>query len=168
MFVTLTGFGEELSPFPFYHHHNCRARQIGCTEQPVTTTNNLKTAFPCPSSIKFAPTESRARSNSPACRDGVFFLRAFGMREERWDEMRGVGIGTASDAALEETSCKGTSLSDACLVHSVAPERSALLRAAAPLHPNSIAPDAGAFFRKIASREAEAMVEVGGPAERLS
>ncbi|KAJ6474757.1 hypothetical protein C8R45DRAFT_935283 [Mycena sanguinolenta] len=85
------------------------------------------------SSIKFAPAESHACSNSPAYRDGFV-----GIQKERWQEARGVGIGTAGDAALEEISrvhrlvsrrsWKGSSLSDACRVYSVAPEPSALLR----------------------------------------
>jgi hypothetical protein len=60
----------------------------------------------------------------------VSFLRALGIQKERWQEARGVGIGTAGDAALEEISrvhrlvsrrsWKGSSLSDACPVHSVA------------------------------------------------
>lgn len=68
----------------------------------------------------------------------VFFYGLLGCREERWHEVHGVGIGTPDDAALEETSCvhhlvsrrswKGSTFSDTCLVHSVAPERSALLR----------------------------------------
>jgi hypothetical protein len=61
------------------------------------------------SSIKFAPAELRARSNSPACRDGFvgewlyyrFLSRAFWIQK---DEAHGVGIGTADDAALEEIS----------------------------------------------------------------
>ncbi|KAJ7820965.1 hypothetical protein B0H13DRAFT_1921056 [Mycena leptocephala] len=82
---------------------DCRVRQIGCTEEPVTCTNNLNTAFPAPSSIKFAAAESRACGNSPAYRDGVWVVILLFIKRE-WQEARGVGIGIAGDAALEEIS----------------------------------------------------------------
>ncbi|KAJ6522925.1 hypothetical protein DFH09DRAFT_1096885 [Mycena vulgaris] len=127
------------------------------------------------SSIKFAPAESCACSNRPACRDGFvggwlyypFLLRAFGMQEERWHEARGAGMGTAGDAALEDIS-----LSDTCLVHFVAPEPSTLLRERFELPllctPTVLRWMPGAFIRMLTSREAEDMVVVGESAERLS
>ncbi|KAJ7906889.1 hypothetical protein B0H13DRAFT_1880199 [Mycena leptocephala] len=107
---------------------DCRVRQIGCTEEPVTCTNNLNTAFPRPASS--SPQQNRARAATVQHTEMGLL--------ERWQEARGVGIGIAGDAALEEISrvhrfvsrrsWKGSSLSDACPVHSVAPEPSALLR----------------------------------------
>ncbi|KAF8134036.1 hypothetical protein K438DRAFT_1787390 [Mycena galopus ATCC 62051] len=162
--------------------HRIHGRAGNVHEQPQDSLPPPRCACPIAlrkltheSSIKFAPAESRAGSNIPAYRDGF--------------EAHGVGIGTAGDAALEEISrvhrlvsrrsWKGSSLSDACPVHSVAPEPSALLREHFELpllctptgssHTHSgRAPDARGVLRTLASREAEVMVEVGGSAERLS
>ncbi|KAF8144062.1 hypothetical protein K438DRAFT_1783185 [Mycena galopus ATCC 62051] len=63
-----------------------------------------------------------------------------------------------------------SSLSDACLVDSVAPELNTLLqeRFEVLLICTPTVSMSGAFFRTLASREAETMVEVGESAEHLS
>ncbi|KAJ7849471.1 hypothetical protein B0H13DRAFT_2285028 [Mycena leptocephala] len=130
-----------------------------CTEQPVTSTNNLKTVFPRPASSSPRRNYARAATVQRA-ETGLL------------DEEHGVGIGTADDAALEEISrvhrlVSRRSWKGRSLLPPLLRERFELPLLCTPTGSHRMP---GAFLRTLANhwQEAEAMVEIGESTERLS
>ncbi|KAJ7789220.1 hypothetical protein B0H14DRAFT_2627429 [Mycena olivaceomarginata] len=124
------------------------------------TTNNLKKISLVLVCLPHYPLHSDSQEQHQVGPGGIARVQQQ-FRVPRWNCWRRGGM-----------NWKGSSLSNACLIHSVVPERSALLweLSEQPLlcTPAVLLRMPGAFFCTLASREAEAMVEAGGSAERLS
>ncbi|KAF8172920.1 hypothetical protein K438DRAFT_1772356 [Mycena galopus ATCC 62051] len=134
--------------------------------------NNLKPVFLCSGLPAYCPPHIDSQEQHQVRPDGIARAQQqSSVPKGFW----GVGILLFSftgflDAAGGGMNWKSSSLSDTCLVHSVALAPSALLRESVPLlcTPTVSRRMPGAFFHKFASQEAQAMVEIGRSAEHLS